>query len=305
MWVGTSLSDQHLDKSVLEKQTNTRVDKLKTFTITRDEGRKNKYLNAEDLVSKALENNEYNVLVLELGVNEVSNPNIQAEKHVLREHMRKHMEKLFHLSLQFATDHPNLKVVLLNLLPRLDSVIRADISRLANQDMAKLWEENSPPDNIVIESLNLQVDSRKEKEEVFGRHLGTKSYGIHLRGVDGNKEFSYRAARLLCRVLGKEQEEKKGMTGAEKISEERSRIKERKLRESKRQYQIKKDEERRITEEKNRRQAEIKKREDESRARLRESRRKEDLRKENEKRKLENMRRSDREQQRKMILGGG
>jgi hypothetical protein len=200
LWVGTSISDQHLDQSALEMKTNTKVDKLKAFTITREEGKKNKNLNAEDLVSKALESNDYEVMVLELGVNEVSNLNIEAERHVLKEHMRRHMEKLFHLSLQYITHHPNLKVVLLNLLPRLDSVIHSELSRWADQEMARIWEENGRLDNIVLESLNLQVGSAREKEDVFGRKLGTKGFGIHLRGKLGNKEFTYRAAKLLQRM---------------------------------------------------------------------------------------------------------
>ena len=65
-WAGTSLSSQHLDKDTIEKKTNTRVDKLKVFTITREEGKKNKNLNAKELVPRALEDNQYDILVLEL-----------------------------------------------------------------------------------------------------------------------------------------------------------------------------------------------------------------------------------------------
>ena len=96
-------------------------------------------------------------------------------------------------------------MVLLNLLPRLDSVIRSELSRRANQDMARLWEENGRLDNIVLESLNLQVGLAREREEVFGRKLGTKGFGIHLRGKFGKQEFTYRAVKLLQKVLGREQ----------------------------------------------------------------------------------------------------
>ena len=59
---------------------DAKVDKLKAFTITRREGRKNVHLNAEELIPKALDNNAYDLLVIEMGVNEISNLNISKEK---------------------------------------------------------------------------------------------------------------------------------------------------------------------------------------------------------------------------------
>ena len=322
LWVGTSLSDQHLDQSILEEKTKTKVDKLKAFTITRSEGKKNKNLNAEDLVSKALENNGYEVLVLELGVNEVSNLNIEAEKHVLREHMRNHMEKLFHLALQYITDHPNLKVVVLNRLPRLDSAIRSDLSRWADQDMARLWEENGRLDSIVIESLNLQVGSARDKEDVFGRKHGTKSFGIHLRGRAGNKEFTYRATKLLHRVIvrkensGKKEDRNEEERKREERQKEEKRKAEDKTRERERKAEAYKKEdntklqekdrenEKRRKEEKQRRMASIRKREEESKRRIQENVWKENRRKLNMKKKEERMKRSDVQQQREYDESG-
>ena len=46
LWVGTSISDQHLLSNKLKEMVDAKVDKLKAFTITRREGRKNVNLNA-------------------------------------------------------------------------------------------------------------------------------------------------------------------------------------------------------------------------------------------------------------------
>ena len=212
--MGTSLSDQHLDVKKIETETSTHVSKLTAFTITRKEGRKNPNVNAEELIPATLACNKVDLLVIEIGVNEISNLDINKEHNQLMKEIRCQTEKLFHLAIQYTADYPNLKAVLLNRLPRLDSTTRADLGREMDREMSKLWEENGKPTNIILESLQLQVGSQEEKEEVFGRHLGTKSYGIHLRGVAGSKEFSYRAARLLLKVLGKAVKEGNKETGA-------------------------------------------------------------------------------------------
>ena len=98
------------------------------------------------------------------------------------------MEKLFLLAVQYTTDYPDLSVVLLECLPRLDSTAREEQSRQAAQVLDRLWIQNGGPANIVLESLNLQVNSAREKEEVFGRQVGMKAYGVHLRGQAGGRE---------------------------------------------------------------------------------------------------------------------
>ena len=59
------------------------------------------------------------------------------------------MEKLFHMALQYITDYPDLRVVLLHRLPRLDSIDRANLSREADMAMTRVWEENGRPVNII------------------------------------------------------------------------------------------------------------------------------------------------------------
>ena len=125
------------------------------------------------------------------------------------------MEKLFHMALQYITDYPDLRIVLLHRLPRLDSTDRASLSREADMAMTRMWEENGRPVNVILESLHLQVNSAKEKEEVFGRHMGNNGFGIHLRGVAGSKEFTYRAARLLLKVMGKGEDKNNTKEGEE------------------------------------------------------------------------------------------
>ena len=92
--------------------------------------------------------------------------------------------------------------MLLDRLPRLDSTTGADLGREADQAISSLWEDNGRPPNILPESLKLQTDTANEKKEVFGRQKGNNSFGIHLRGEKGTKEFTYRAGRLLNKILG-------------------------------------------------------------------------------------------------------
>ena len=237
LWAGTSMSDQHLDKSKLERKTKTNVDKLKTFTITRKDGKKNPSLNADELVPEALKIKKYDILVLELGVNEIANLNIQKKSDELREEMIQKMENLFLLATKWTVEYPGLKVVLLDRLPRLDSITRAHLGRGADKAMVRIWEENGRPSNIVLESLGLQVNSEQEKEEVFGRHGSGRSFGIDLRGEAGGREFTFRAERLLSRVLGeRREEEEERLSGAlrRRAEERRKAVIERKKVENRR-----------------------------------------------------------------------
>ena len=304
LWVGTSINDQHLQANKLEEKVDAKVDKLKAFTITRKEGRKNSNLNAEELIPKALDNKAYDLLVIEMGVNEISNLNISKEKHVLKEEINKQMEKLFHMALQYITDYPDLRVVLLQRLARLDSTDRASLSREADMAMTRMWEENGRPVNVILESLHLQVNSAEEKEDVFGRHRGNKGFGIHLRGVAGSKEFTYRAARLLLKVMGKGEDKNNTKEGEERRRKEvnmagdsRSKENQRKYEEEKKKVEERKYEDKK-EEEKKRRIAGLKKREEESKARIRDNMRKEAERKGKEDKRIAEMRRSDEMQRR-------
>ena len=208
------------------------------------------------------------------------------------------------MALQYITDYPDLRIVLLHRLPRLDSTDRASLSREADMAMTRMWEENGRPVNVILESLHLQVNSAKEKEEVFGRHMGNNGFGIHLRGVAGSKEFTYRAARLLLKVMGKGEDKnntKEGeesrrkeanMSGDSKNKYNQRTIEEEKKKGEKRKHEDKKKEEKKI------RIEAIKKREDESKARIRDNMRKEAERKEKENKRIAEMRRSDEMQQR-------
>ena len=104
LWVGTSISDQHLDVTNLLKNYNVNVDKLKAFTITREDGRIIQKLNAEEMLPKALATKQYDLIVLELGVNEISNIDIKVEPHVMKNKIKNHMEKLFLLAVKAAAD---------------------------------------------------------------------------------------------------------------------------------------------------------------------------------------------------------
>ena len=227
-------------------------------------------------------------------------------------------------------------MVLLDSLPRLDSTARENQGRGADEAMARLWEENGRPVNIILESLHLQVDSWSEKEEVFGRHVGKGKFGVHLRGGKGGKEFTYRAGRLLTRVLvqaevkkGERKEKRKENNKREeqKMRDERKRkdemtLKDRQERavkrkaearriraederrrdvvrrkaEEERRQEVRKTEEIRENERK-RRQDIIKQREEGSKARIQENRRKEEEKRRNEEIRVDRMRRSDERQE--------
>ena len=93
--------------------------------------------------------------------------------------------------------------------------------------------------------------------------MGNKSFGIHLRGEAGNREFTYRAGKLIGKTLQiKRRKEEEGKEVKETSREDEQRNVEDKER--------KKAEEKKREDEKMRRKAALQHREEESRRRIRE-----------------------------------
>ena len=201
LWTGTSLSDQHLDQMKVGIRTGTKVIKMKAFTIARKDGKKEPQLNVEELVAEYLEKVKTDIVVVEAGVNEISNLDLNKEPQELRNEVKIKMEHLVHLASTWVVMYPGLRVVLLDRVSRIDSTARARLALEADHAMRMAWQQSGCPANIIIESLNLQVQSRRAEEEVFGRLRDRGCDGIHLRGEKGSKEFTYRGYKLLSRVL--------------------------------------------------------------------------------------------------------
>ena len=325
LWVGTSLSCQHLNIEKLALKTNTDIKKVKAFTIVKKDGKYNPELNIENVVTNELEKKQYDVVVVEVGVNEVSNLDTNLDPSLLSQEMIKKMDKLLLLATQWTVKSPGLKVVLLERMERIDSDRRSSLARVADQAMHDWWDANGKPENIIIENLKLQVRNRKERDEIYGR-LGERNShgvfndGIHLRGKDGSKEFTHRASNLLRRVLGNRVEEskrfqeaskvKKGRLETRKKEEEKIVAEEKRKAAEKKQFQQgiranqkkkedeeRKDEENRVAEEK-RKVAEKWKRDEERTRRAEKRRREEDGRKREAKQAMDERKKSEEKEKR-------
>ena len=303
LWIGTSLSDQHLDAKKLSMKTNTNVKKVKAFTIFAEDGKYNPEKNVEDVANKELEKKAYDVVVIEVGVNEVSNLDLRKAPLLLKQEMNKKMERLHLMSVQMTMKYQGLRVVLVERVERIDSDQRANQAMWANQAMLSSWEANGKPENIILEKLNLKVKMREERDQVFGR-LGERTWngkfndGIHLRGKDGSKEFTHRAGNMLMRVLGnkaketRRQVDQKGSIENSKRDEIRMKENERRNADERRQadekeklsYEKKKEEEWRKVEEKRKRDEKWKM--DEERSRYDEKRRWRDEKRKDESRRI-------------------
>ena len=308
LWIGTSLSDQHLDAKKLSVKTNTNVKKIKAFTIVAEDGKYKPEMNVEDVANKELEINTYKVVVIEVGVNEVSNLDLRKAPHLLKQEMKKKMEKLHLMAVKMTMKFQGMRVVLLERVARIDSDQRANQARGADQAMWNCWYANGKPENIILEKMKMNVKSREERDEVFGR-LGERTWkgkfndGIHLLGKYGSKEFTHRACNLLRRVLrteGKEsrrfQEVSNVNTRAEVDRKEEKRRKtseKRKADEKNRRSNERRKEERRKLEERKTNDDKLKR--DEERSRYNERRRIEDNRRKDEYERIQYERKRDEE----------
>ena len=79
VWCGTSISDQSLNEAECNKQTRFKVKKLKAYTLNAKEAKYKPNINVEAVLRDAFQNNE-GLLVIEVGINEITDENGQNEQ---------------------------------------------------------------------------------------------------------------------------------------------------------------------------------------------------------------------------------
>ena len=120
LFVGDSHAN-NLDVKVLEKETNTIVDRATAYTADKDLDAKFPMKNLMKVVPERLMNKEYSTLVIQGGCNEISNLKITKDINVkhCEEKVRKSRTKIFNLAQSCLKNNPCLKkVIILKSLPR-------------------------------------------------------------------------------------------------------------------------------------------------------------------------------------------
>ena len=211
-WFGTSVS-KVLDRNKFEQETNAKLREVRAYCI-KGEGKFPKS-NFCAIVPNELRNHAADVAVLQTGSIEITNIDVKKammdHNKDIKEYERewsakveKDSENLFNLASKVSNEHPNLEVVILKRMDRFDEKthdplsIRRKLSNFANTVYDQLWFKHGRPNNIKIKTLNLGCsESQYLKKIIMGNPENQAYDGVHLRGTEAGRHFTYRAVQAI------------------------------------------------------------------------------------------------------------
>ena len=163
---GTSLSAESLLLADLEKQLNLREIKfIKSFTIGND-GAYKPWLNIED-ISRKIDFNGFDIAIVEVGVNEISNlrSDYSGESLVYNK-----MKQLINLVIKWAEEKENLETILIDRMIRTDSKFKYNLTKYSNIACREVLKAHVSVKNI--HCIDLKLEEQNEFD-LFGK-IGTK-----------------------------------------------------------------------------------------------------------------------------------
>ena len=126
--VGTSITDQALNMKAINESSNIKVKKIKAFTITND-GEVDPGKNVEDMLKKEMWNDVYDLCIIEVGANEVTDIsrkkgcNMETEIELKTKKLIKLIESVYEMT------GGEMKIVVLKQLKRMDSLLRVKLAK--------------------------------------------------------------------------------------------------------------------------------------------------------------------------------
>ena len=183
--VGSSLN-RNLHKQALSHITKCDITFTEAFTINADSDARFPDKNFLKLVPQELKKEDYDVLILNCGPNEVTNLHTKAE---YSQNINKWKQKMYLTTLQTyelaeksLLENPNLKrAIIVKQTPRYDDSVKMYLSDYANQVLEDIWKSKGCPDKIVISSLDLHCDGELRYQRYGDMNHGNYD-GVHLRG---------------------------------------------------------------------------------------------------------------------------
>ena len=153
LFIGTSITDESLDLEEIMLLQDVSLKKMICYTIMRKDGKKCPAKNLEEMLPKRTKEEHFDVLVLQLGTNEVSNSKKDDGADIFREAC-KQMTKLLR-----EVQH-DVKLVILKTPPRLDG--KAKANAVFNKTLQEEFEEQEQ-DGVFIQELSLDCKTRADQ----------------------------------------------------------------------------------------------------------------------------------------------
>ena len=174
LMVGTSLTNK-LNKQVIQNVTDSKVTIGKAFTIDGKDGAVRPELNHTKVVPMELAKQEFDTLVLEGGVNEISNIDTSrdfiANIDIWKQKVANDSMNMFRIAEESLAQHNKLKkVVILKRIFRCDDPIKQSLSEYANSVYDGIWAQRGRPSNICIADQKLKCDGKLRAQRYGGAY---------------------------------------------------------------------------------------------------------------------------------------
>ena len=192
LWIGTSISDQSTDTVKVGRENKIEITKAKIFTILGD-GKIKPHLNLKDKAKSLVEDQGYRYIIIETGVNDITNIPAKMAKSVLEEKIQVLKSVVQSLS------RPGMEIILVKPVLRIDSEQKEAMSQWFGRRLESMFK-NTP--GFGVESLGITARNKWERMAIYGERDG-----IHLAGEQGSWWATHRAVLLVKRVL------QRGLTG--------------------------------------------------------------------------------------------
>ena len=187
---GTSLTDQALIKDVFTKQTGMVLNFTKLYTIEGD-GKFKPEDNVEDKLISVVKKTEPDLVVIECGVNDISNSNHKNKKESENK-MENEAEKLGKVAEEILTTMPDIKIIILETLPRIDNLEKKNLGEVFNKKLSQISEKKLK--NMYIRKLDIDVKGKMNQVDIFGECWEKSEKlpcdGLHFRGKKGKAIYT-------------------------------------------------------------------------------------------------------------------
>ena len=173
--VGTSITNQSLIIKNVKDETKATIKMLRCYTVQGKDGKYKTEENIEDLLEDSVEKFKPDIITVETLVNEISNLGDNKPEETLVKEMKGKVKSLMKLLKKVDESNPNMKIIVIKPLRRMDSQKKQTISEIVGEGLVK----GAKKSRIMVRSLALQLEDDMDQVMVFGKKGSVDDMGRH------------------------------------------------------------------------------------------------------------------------------
>ena len=200
--VGTSLTNQSLKVKEVEKETGVELNMLHCYTVKEEDGQIKAVENIDRLLEDAISTFKPDIVTVESLVNEISNLDDRKSEDELVKEIKGKVRPLMKILRKEAESKPNLKIVMIKPLKRIDNTKKQKITEIVGEGLVK----GARASRVQVRALEMRMETPMEEMMVFGAEgegdkQGRQADGLHFRGIAGSENFTVAYIDLLNSIL--------------------------------------------------------------------------------------------------------